>query len=353
MYYKPLFYKDKTSGKIIDVHKLYEPFQVKDHLIYWKFITLGMILFLPKFIFCMSSVIGLIIHLRIAHCFYNNSDTDINDRNKIKKIIKFWSNLGLKNALIKVSEKKVDTYEKIYKKYLGNDYDFSDQKYSLIISNHIGLFDVILIMYLYQPGFIAKKLVANYPFFGSVARGLNCLFIDRENENSRKKIMDDIYMKQKNYMDKKSLAPLAIFPEGTTTSNRNILKFKKGAFYHLLPIKPQIILIDQNCALSIACGVQNIFYHTLRIMAYSSTELYYIDLPVIRPTEYMFEHYSHLGKEKWEIFAEVTRKIYCEIGGFEESNLGYRDEHLYSIAINTGKYEPNDNIDNFNNKKAN
>ena len=208
-------------------------------------------------------------------------------------------------------------------------------------------------MYLYQPGFIAKKLVANYPFFGSVARGLNCLFIDRENENSRKKIMDDIYMKQKNYMDKKSLAPLAIFPEGTTTSNRNILKFKKGAFYHLLPIKPQIILIDQNCALSIACGVQNIFYHTLRIMAYSSTELYYIDLPVIRPTEYMFDHYSHLGKEKWEIFAEVTRKIYCEIGGFEESNLGYRDEHLYSIAINTGKYEPNDNIDNFNNKKAN
>ena len=235
---------------------------------------------------------------------------------------------------------------------MGNDYDFSQKKYSLIISNHIGLFDVILVMYLYQPGFIAKKLVSNYPFFGSVARGLNCLFVDRENENARKKIMEDIYFKQKNFLEGKSLAPLAIFPEGTTTSNRNILKFKKGAFYHLLPIKPQIIQIDQQSPLHLACGVQNIFFHTWKVMAYSCTDLFYIDLPIISPTDYMFQHYSHFGKEKWEIYAEVTRKIYCEIGGFEESNLGYRDEHLYSMAIKTGKYESNDD-NNINNKKIN
>ena len=227
IYYKPLEYKDKETGKIVDVRKLYEPFQAKDKLRYWRFIFSGFIFFLPKLIFCMSAVIGLIIHLKIAYFFYKNSDTDINHRNKIKKIIKFWSFLGITNALISIKEKKVDNCERVYKKYLGDDYNFSDQKYSLIISNHIGLFDVILVMYLYQPGFIAKKLISNYPFFGSVARGLNCLFVDRENENARKKIMDDIYMKQKNYMDGKSLSPLAIFPEGTTTSNRNILKFKK------------------------------------------------------------------------------------------------------------------------------
>lgn len=71
-------------------------------------------------------------------------------------------------------------------------------------------------------------------------------------------------------------------------------------------------------------------------------------MPVIRPTKFMFENYSHLGKEKWEIFAEVTRKIYCEIGGLKESNLGYRDEHLYSLAIKTGKYDCNN--DDINNK---
>ena len=347
IYYNPLKYKDKKTGKIIDVHQLYEPFQAKDKLRYWRFILSGLIFFFPKLILCMFSVIGIIIHLNIAYLFYKNSDSDINHRNKIKKIIKFWSSLALTFAMIRVKEKKVDNYEQIYKKYLGNDYDFSDQKYSLIISNHIGLFDIIILMYQYQPGFIAKKLVSNYPFFGSVARGLNCLFVDRENENARKKIMDDIYNKQKNYMEGKSLAPLTIFPEGTTTSNRNILKFKKGAFYHLLPIKPQIFLIDQNAPFHIACGVQNIFFHTWKVMSYSYTDLFYIDLPVIRPTKYIFEHYSNLGKEKWEVYAEVTRKIYCEIGGFEESNLGYRDDHLYSMAIKTGKYEPNNENINY------
>ena len=347
IYYKELCYQDKKTGKIIDVHKLYEPFQAKDKLRYWKFIIFGMIFFIPKLICCMSAVIGLIIHLRIAHFFYKNSDTDKKHRDKIKKIIKFWSYLGLKAALINIKKRKLNTCEEVYKKYLGNDYDFTDQKYSLIISNHIGLFDVILVMYLYQPGFIAKKLVSNYPFFGSVARGLNCLFVDRENENARKKIMEDIYIKQKNYLEGKSLSPLAIFPEGTTTSNRNILKFKKGAFYHLLPIKPQIVQIDQNSSLHIACGVQNIFFHTWKIMAYSCSDLFYIDMPVIRPTKYMFENFTHLGHEKWEIYAEIVRKIYCEIGGFEESDLGYRDEHLYSMAIKSGKYEPHySDIDN-------
>ena len=27
VYYRPLTYKDKETGKIVDVHKLYEPFQ--------------------------------------------------------------------------------------------------------------------------------------------------------------------------------------------------------------------------------------------------------------------------------------------------------------------------------------
>ena len=341
IYYKPLLYKDPEAGEVIDVNKLYEPFRVKDKLSYWKFMLNGMIFFIPKLIMAMSAVIGIIIHLKIVHIFYKNGDKDIKQRNRIKKIIKFWTYLGLINSLIKVREKKSLNVKNIYKKYLGDDYDFEDQKYSLIISNHIGFFDVLLVLYLCQTGFIAKILVKDYPFFGSVAKAINCLFVNRENEQARKKIMDDIYIRQKDYMIGNSLTPLAIFPEGTTTSNRHILKFKKGAFYHLFPIKPLIIKIDQNCPLHIACGVQNIFFHTLKIMAYPCIEMGYYDLPVIKPTKYMFEHYANLGKEKWEIFAEVTRKIYCEIGGFEESNYGFRDVDCYERAMLSGKYEPN------------
>ena len=343
IYYKPLLYKEPSTGKIIDVDKLYEPFRVKDKFSYWKFIINGMIFFVPKTIICMTAVIGIIIHLRIVHLFHQNTDKDINYRKRIKRIVKFWTYLALSGAMIKLKEKKSSKVKEIYKKYLGEDYDFEDQKYSLITSNHIGFFDVVSVLYLYQPGFIAKITVKDYPFFGIVAKSINCLFVERESEAARKKIMDDIYTRQKNYLEGNSLTPLAIFPEGTTTSNRHILKFKKGAFYHLLPIKPQIIKIDQNCPLHIACGVQNIFFHTLKIMTYPWIEMGYYDLPVIRPTKYMFENYSNLGNEQWEIFAEVTRKIYCEIGGFEESNYGFRDVDLYERSVLSGKYQLNTN----------
>jgi len=344
IYHKPLLYKEPETGKIINVHKLYVPFRVNDKISYWKFIFYGMIFLIPKSIFCMITVISLIIHLKIFHIFNKESDTNINQRNRIKTIIKFWSSLCFTCAMIKIKKKENPKIKTIYRKYLGEDYDFEDQNYSLIISNHIGFFDVLFVLYLHQPGFIAKKMVKDYPFFGSVAKGINCLFVDRENEQARKKIMDDIYLRQKNYLEKKSLTPLAIFPEGTTTSNTHILKFKKGAFYHLLPIKPQIIKIDQNAPVHISCGVQNIFFHTLKIMDYHFTEIGYYDLPVIRPTKYMFEQYANLGKEKWEIFAEVTRKIYCEIGGFQESNYGFRDVDLYERSVLSGKYDPNNQI---------
>ena len=62
-------------------------------------------------------------------------------------------------------------------------------------------------------------------------------------------------------------------------------------------------------------------------------------MPVIRPTEFMYENYSSFGKEKWEIYAEVTRKIFCEVGGFKECDQGYRESHQYGQALIKGIYE--------------
>ena len=53
----------------------------------------------------------------------------------------------------------------------------------------------------------------------------------------------------------------------------------------------------------------------------------------------MFEKYKDLGKEKWEIFSEVTRKIMCEVSGLKPSNKNYRDMKKYLNSIISGKYE--------------
>ena len=67
--------------------------------------------------------------------------------------------------------------------------------------------------------------------------------------------------------------------------------------------------------------------------------MYYIDLPVIYPTEYMYENYKKYGNEKWEIFAGVCREIMCEIGEFEKSDKSFRDKKIYINALLTGEYK--------------
>ena len=338
VYYLPLSYKDKKTGKIIDVHKLYEPFQAKDKLSYWKMIIFGMLLAPIKFLILLSIIILFMIHLKIFSLFYSKQDTDKSQYEKLSKIMKFYNRLFLFFSSIKLHEKKVECSE-VYKKYLGPDYDLNQEKYSLITCNHIGFYDVILNMYLHACGFIAKIEISRYLFIGPIAKYINCLFVNRENQASRDEIFDKLYERQSLFLEGKYFAPLCLFPEGTTTSGRNILKFKKGAFYHLLPIKPEMILIDQNSEFHIAVGTQNLLFNTLRFLCYSNTDLYYSFLPVIKPTEYMFKNFGNLGNEKWEIYAEVVRKIYCEIGGFTESDLGYRDSHNYGESLIKGEYD--------------
>ena len=53
--------------------------------------------------------------------------------------------------------------------------------------------------------------------------------------------------------------------------------------------------------------------------------------------------FSDLGNEKWEIYAEVTRKIMCEISGLKPSNKTFRDSKYYENSLYKGIYEEEKN----------
>ena len=324
VYYKPCKLIDK-NGNIIDIHEIYDAFHPHDELSFWKLWLGGFINFPYKFTISLFIALSMKFHLQLVNYFYPKSEIDTNQWKKMKFGISFWATFFLLANGIKVIPKKVDC-EKVYKKYLGDDYDFSYDKYSLIISNHIGFFDVVVLMAKYSVGFMAKIDVKDYYFVGPIATAMHCLYIKRESSEERKKIFDQLEERQKLFYEGKFLAPLAMFPEGTTTSGRNILKFKKGTFYALLPVKPVIInhYQESNYHLSIGAGAAVMSY--IKNFCHFRESLYVIEMPVIKPTEYMYEKYKHLGKEKWEIYAEVVRKIYSEIGNLKESSLGLRDE---------------------------
>ena len=67
-----------------------------------------------------------------------------------------------------------------------------------------------------------------------------CLFIDRQCKDSRKKAIQAIKDRCDLFMNDPApyiVNPLVMMPEGCYTNNSVLLKFKKGAFLPMKPIK--------------------------------------------------------------------------------------------------------------------
>ena len=338
VYYRKVYYKKENEIEKSEIGEtLYPEFKIDDSLSFTRIFLGNFLMLIIKG--SLNILVALIQNIQLKSNMQKlNYQTEENDWLIMKKTI-----AGMPSWLfflngISIYKKELE-YEEIYKKYLGPEYTFDpNEKYSLIISNHIGFYEVVAQMILNSAGFLAKNVVSNYCFVGPIAKGINCLFVKRENKENREKIFELLEERQKDFYEGKILTPLCLFPEGTTTNGRYILKFKRGAFYSLLPIKPQIILLNKNENMSLAVGVGSVAYHYLRSLCYFRHYMYYVDLPVIKPTDFMWENYKHFGNEKWEIYAEVTRKIMCEVSGLQESDKNFRDSQRYEKALIENKY---------------
>jgi len=96
----------------------------------------------------------------------------------------------------------------------------------IFASNHASLIDIPLLLIAVNryTVFIAKSELSKIPIFKSILDRAGFIFVDRKNNDSAVKSMN-------NLMEdiKKIPRSVAIFPEGTRTSDGKLLPFKKGA----------------------------------------------------------------------------------------------------------------------------
>ena len=95
----------------------------------------------------------------------------------------------------------------------------------LLLINHQSLLDIIVLENIYPNNiaWVAKKEIAQIPFFGQILTLPDMIIIDRDDRKSLVKLFKDVKDRLKKGRT------IAIFPEGTRGRGDKLLKFKSGA----------------------------------------------------------------------------------------------------------------------------
>jgi lyso-ornithine lipid O-acyltransferase len=94
----------------------------------------------------------------------------------------------------------------------------------LIVSNHVSWLDIVVLSAVAPVSFIAKKEVASWPFFSSLARLQRTVFVDRGRRHATASSRDDMRERLR------AGDILVLFPEGTSSDGRRVLPFKSSFF---------------------------------------------------------------------------------------------------------------------------
>ena len=125
---------------------------------------------------------------------------------------------------------------------------------------------------------------------------------------------------------KTSWPTLGIFPEGTTTNNKCLLKFKKGAFMTLTPVKVIVIKYSTDG-----------FFPTIDNISGLGTLVMICCNTFIKATVFEFEglynpDYLNLDpkdENSWKVYAEKVRDIMSKASGIPKQDFGWKE--IYSF----------------------
>lgn len=192
------------------------------------------------------------------------------------------------------------------------------------VSNHSGILDMFYYA-IKNVSFLSKSELLGNPILSNPAIVRQGIFIDREDKKDREKIIDII--KNRADLASKGLLPsLMIFPEGTVTNGRSLMKFKRGAFCHTKPIKIYLIKYNGRHVHSI-CNVCPIPSIILTICQFwGSVEIFEIEEnfdPLFVYKKYGIDYEN--DEDAWKYVAKEVKEVMGMISGFELTEAGFRD----------------------------
>lgn len=109
----------------------------------------------------------------------------------------------------------------------------------LLVSNHLGILDILLLASVKPTLFVTSVEMKNTPFLGLLTEMGGCLYVERRDRSNIRNEMSEIRHALENGLS------VALYPEGTSSNGEKVMPFKKTLLTSAagtgVPIKPVIV----------------------------------------------------------------------------------------------------------------
>lgn len=200
----------------------------------------------------------------------------------------------------------------------------------LVCANHVSFADIFVLDAVLPCRFVAKKEIAAWPVFGWISKGVDTLFIDRQN---RRAVLEIGNMMREAVEEGTNVL---FFPEGTTSNGERLRPFYANLFQVAAssgaPVLPVCLRYTQDGErTTIPSYVDNtpLFTVIKRIVFSHGLGVEVTVLPVI----------NSKGKDRHQISLEAARMMSAALGVEDETVLKekVRLERLQSLAPKADK----------------
>lgn len=156
-----------------------------------------------------------------------------------------------------------------------------DPNVRMIVSNHLSFIEPVYFVSRLAPSFLSKRENIKIPFIGTLMQGIQVLWVDRNDKDSR--LSSSRLIEQR--MSEAGWPPLILFPEGTCGNGRALMQFRGGgAFAPGRAVQPVVIRYPHLfCDPSFGPGVPGLAL-LYRVLAQPFVPLRVDWLPVHEPT---------------------------------------------------------------------
>ncbi|KAI5087948.1 lysophospholipid acyltransferase LPCAT4 [Silurus meridionalis] len=175
----------------------------------------------------------------------------------------------------------------------------------LAVAPHSGFLDMLVLSLVGLPTVVSRSENANLPVIGALLEFNQAVLVSRKDPESRRKCVSQI----KERLTSNGYWPqMLMFPEGTTTNGKVLIKFKPGAFLAGVPVQP-VLLHYPNKIDTVrwtwkgASWLDCLWYTAARLYTNVTVEF----LPVYTP--------SQEEKDNPELFADNIQKLMAKALG--------------------------------------